>query len=181
MIYLMMIDSEEDRNKFEIIYEKYRKLMFAEAKKVLQDDYLAEDAVHDSFLKIAKNMCSVGEVEAKETKNFIMVITKNTVLDTYRKRTKSLNQEISVDENEDSDIFISNEGKDLSDVVCAENPVLNIIRELPEKYKGVFLLKYVNGYENKEIASILNISEEAVRQRISRGRNIIESKLEGVQ
>lgn len=181
MIYLMMIDSEEDRNKFEFLYEKYRKLMFAEAKGVLKDDYLAEDIVHDSFVKIAKNICNIGEADTKETKNFIMVITRNTALDAYRKRAKSIKQEISVDENEDSDIFISNEGKDLSDVVCTENPVLRIIRELPEKYKEVFLLKYVNGYENKEIADVLNISEEAVRQRISRGRNIIESKLEGVQ
>lgn len=177
----MMIDSEEDKNKFEVLYEKYKYLMYDTANKVLNDKYLAEDAVHDSFVKIAKNICSIGDVNAKETKNFIMVITKNTALDAYRKRAKSMQQEISVDENEDSDIFISNEGKDLSDVVCTENAVLKVIRDLPEKYREVFLLRYVNGYENKEIAKILNISEDTVRQRVLRGRNIIEKNLEGMQ
>lgn len=177
----MMIESEEEKSKFIILYEKYKYLMYDTANKVLNDMYLAEDVVHDSFVKIAKNISTIGDENAKETKNYIMVITKNTALDAYRKRAKSMQQEISVDENEESDIFISNEGKDLSDVVCKENKVLNIIRNLPDSYKEVFLLKYVNGYENKEIASILNISEDTVRQRISRGRNIIEKNLEGIQ
>lgn len=181
MIYLMMIDSEEDRSKFEILYKKYRKLMFVEAKGILKDNYLAEDAVHNSFIKIAKNISDIGEAEAKETKNFIMVITRNVSLDMYRKRARSLNQEISVEENEEAEIFITNEEKDLSDVVSEESPLLKIIRNLPTKYRDVFLLKYINEYDNKKIAKILNVSEEVVRQRISRGRNIIEKKLEGIQ
>ena len=181
MIYLMMIDSEEDRSKFEILYKKYRKLMFVEAKGLLKDNYLAEDAVHNSFIKIAKNISDIGETEAKETKNFIMVITRNVSLDMYRKRARSLNQEISVEENEEADIFITNEEKDLSDVVSEESPLLKIIRNLPAKYRDVFLLKYIKEYDNKKIAKILNVSEEVVRQRISRGRNIIEKKMEGIQ
>lgn len=181
MIYLMMIDSKEDRSKFEILYEKYRKLMFVEAKGILKDNYLAEDAVHNSFINIAKNMSKVGDVESTETKNFIMIITKNVFLDMYRKRARSLNQEISVDEDEEKDILISSKEMDLCDILSEENSLMNIIRNLPDKYRDVFLLKYVSEYDNKKIAKILNISEEAVRQRISRGRSIIEKKLEGIQ
>lgn len=181
MIYLMMIDSEEDKCKFEVLYKKYRNLMFAEAKKVLKDNYLAEDAVHDSFVKIINNFEGISSVESKKTKNFVMVITKNTVCDAYRKKVNSMKREIPADEDEDSDIYIYDKGKDLSDILCTDNKVLNVIRNLPMKYKEVYLLKFVNGYNNREIAKILNISEETVRQRISRGRNIIESILKGVQ
>lgn len=176
-----MIESDEDKIKFEILYKKYKYLMYDMANKVLHDKYLAEDTVHDTFVKITKKMSDIGDVDAKKTKNFIMVVTKNTALDAYRKRAKSMMQEISVDENEDSDLFISNENKDLSDLVCKDNTILDIVRDLPDKYKEVFLLKYVNNYNNKEISEILNISEDAVRQRILRGRNIIEKKLEGIQ
>lgn len=56
MIYLMMIDAEEDKQKFAILYETYRHLMMKVALNVLKDTFLAEDAVHESFIKIAKNM-----------------------------------------------------------------------------------------------------------------------------
>jgi RNA polymerase sigma-70 factor (ECF subfamily) len=42
------------------------------------------------------------------------------------------------------------------------------LNDLPEKYKEVLFLKYVEHKENKQISEILDISEENVRQRISR-------------
>lgn len=56
MIYLMMIDGEEEKRKFVILYEKYRCLMLKVACNILQDNFLAEDAVHDAFMKIAGNI-----------------------------------------------------------------------------------------------------------------------------
>lgn len=44
------------------------------------------------------------------------------------------------------------------------------ILKLPINYSTVLRLKYSQGYNNKEVAQILNISEENVRQRISRAR-----------
>ena len=43
------------------------------------------------------------------------------------------------------------------------------------------MLKYVNGLANKDIAGLLNISEETVRQRISRGKKMLEEKLEDME
>lgn len=177
----MMIDTEEDKSKFEVLYEKYKNLMYAKAKEILKDTYLAEDAVNEAFMKIADNIDKIGEADSKETKNYIMVINKNTALDVYRKRKRDTRLEMPGFDEEKEDAYIINEGKDLSDILCTENQVLKVIRELPEKYKEVFLLKYVNNLGNAQIAKSLNISEEAVRQRISRGRNIIEKKLEGIQ
>lgn len=49
VIYLSMLNGQEDKNKFELLYEKYRKLMFYIANNILNDEYLAEDAVHQTF------------------------------------------------------------------------------------------------------------------------------------
>ena len=54
--HLSIIDTEEDKTKFEVIYEKYHKLMFYVANQILKDNYLAEDAVHDSFVKFIENL-----------------------------------------------------------------------------------------------------------------------------
>ena len=66
MIYLMMIDAEEDKQKFAILYETYRHLMMKVALNVLKDTFLAEDAVHEKcdyrYLPEAKPSISTGNL-----------------------------------------------------------------------------------------------------------------------
>ena len=56
IIYLQMIDTPEDRSKFEQIYLEYRGLMFHVANEILHNEQDAEDAVHQAFLNVAENM-----------------------------------------------------------------------------------------------------------------------------
>ncbi len=49
---------------------------------------------------------------------------------------------------------------------------------LPQKYREVLLLHYVEGYQGKEIAEMLSLSETAVRKRMERGRNGLRELLE---
>ena len=62
-----------------------------------------------------------------------------------------------------------------------ENEVLDILKNLPIKYRDVFLLKYSAHLENSEIARLCGIQEGTVRQRIARGKILIEEALEGLE
>lgn len=55
LMYLTIIDSKEGQQKFEFIYNRYKKLMFYIANKILGDTRDSEDTVHDAFLKIIEN------------------------------------------------------------------------------------------------------------------------------
>lgn len=154
MIYLMMIDAEEDKQKFAILYETYRHLMMKVALNVLKDTFLAEDAVHEAFIKIAKNMEKIGEIDATATKRYLLTITKNATIAIYRKRNHQFQREIYVDDG-----------------------ILDILRCLPVKYRDVFLLKYSGNMDNDEIAKVLNITEGTIRQRLSRGKIMIQEAL----
>ena len=79
LIYLQMIESEEDKSKFEAIYNKYRYLMFSVANRVLNNQYDAEDAVHQAFLSIIDNLNKVREVDCPETRSYVVIITENKV------------------------------------------------------------------------------------------------------
>ena len=68
-LFLTLLDSEEEKSKFEKVYEKYRKLMHYVAKGILADDQLAEDAVQEAFFRSAKNFYKVGEIDCPQTKN----------------------------------------------------------------------------------------------------------------
>ena len=51
-----------------------------------------------------------------------------------------------------------------------EKEILRELLELPVKQKTVIYLHYVEGYQIKEIAGILGITEHAVKKRLQRGR-----------
>ena len=55
----------------------------------------------------------------------------------------------------------------------------NIIKLLlPFKYREVLLLHYVEGYQGREIAGMLGLSESAVRKRLERGREKLRGLLQ---
>ena len=51
-MFWMVIENKDDRLKVERLYYKYRNLMYKEAYEILEDTYLAEDAVAESFIRI---------------------------------------------------------------------------------------------------------------------------------
>ena len=71
-IYLAMIDSPEEKLIFEIIYERYKGLMFYTANSVLGDTRDSEDIVHDAFFKIIEIIDEIDD--------------PNKAIDLYRKR-----------------------------------------------------------------------------------------------
>lgn len=173
IMYLMSIDSQENKSKFEFIYDQYKYLMIRVARDILKNDDEAEDAVHDAFMKIANNMEKIGEVDSIKTKNFVILTTKHTAIDIYRKKLLIHNNEMSVDGLENPDILVSEDVVHMNE----ENRTIYIINQMPDIYKEIFILKYVNEYTNLEIAEILNISETTIRKRISRGKDIIAKTL----
>ena len=85
LIYLSMIDSLEGKQKFEVIYIKYRQLMFYVANKILMDAKDSEDVVHDSFLKVIEIIDKIIDPESHQTRALIVTITENKAIDLYRK------------------------------------------------------------------------------------------------
>ena len=77
LVYLAALDSERERTKFEQVYLTYRQVMFYTANSILRDPQLAEDAVHQAFLRILDHMQNIGEVECPQTKSFVVIIVRN--------------------------------------------------------------------------------------------------------
>ena len=170
MLYLEMLKDEEDKSKFEFLYVKYKNLMWYIANKILHDDDLSEDAVHNSFLKVINHLDNIEDISCHKTKGFMVIVVENTAKNMYNKR--KLSSEISFDdiETEIPDTF------DL-DVQINKNITKEIVKEkiglLPSIYKDVLILKYINDCSDKSIADILNINQTTVRKRIERAKQKI--------
>ena len=80
-LYITLLDTDEQISKFERIYTKYRGLMFYTANSVLQDSYLAEDAVHETFLDIIRIIDSIRATNKKELSQFLRIMTHHKAVD----------------------------------------------------------------------------------------------------
>lgn len=169
-MFMTMVDSPEDKRKVEKLYEKYNGLMFAVSGKILTRKEDVEDAVFHSWERIIKNIDKINEIDCKETKSFIVIITERISIDHYRKLKKE--RMLSLDEYEDSPyLFTSDNGME-------EYETIEWLRSIPKRYSEVLILFYVNGLSAKEIAGALGIKEGSVSSRLSRGREMIKKQLE---
>ena len=60
-----------------------------------------------------------------------------------------------------------------------EDNTINIVLNLPEKYKTVIYLYYYEGYSSIEIAKAIDKKESTVRSLLKRGRDILKIKIGG--
>lgn len=172
LIYLSLLDTNEEKNKFERLYDKYKFTMLHTANSILKDHSLAEDAVHDAFIRIAKNFKKIGDVDSLRTKGFVVIVVKNVALTMVRRRsgTYIMEDESAVYQISDSD------SNDVFSKISFDSIVQQIIN-LPDIYKEVLYLRLVSEMQIKEIAEVLRLSAETVKKRIQRGRKILIENL----
>lgn len=171
--YLSLVDTEEEKSKFEKLYYKYRNLMYYCAREILKDDRLAEDAVQEAFLRLTKYVKKIDDVECHKTKNFVVIIVECAAKDIYRKENK--HRAISWEELEQTYHFPAQEN------ITGLTQIEEAILKLPLTYRQIYLMKYVGGYSNKEIGEVLNIPQSTLRKRISRGKETLEKILEEME
>ena len=161
--------SESDRDKFDLIYNKYRNLLLHKAYDILRDPHLAEDAVSDAFLRIYKNIHKISDPHSNKSIAFIVTIVKNTALTIYNKANKARSETMDFETMD----TIQDEGFDLETHVISNITAAGIykyINGLSEKRKQVFLLKYAYGYSHGEIGKLLDMTEGSVTVTLHRAK-----------
>lgn len=167
---LALIDSEEEKSKFITLYEEYRHLMFYVAQEILNDEHHSEDAVQEAFLRIAKNFGKVGEISSPQTRNFVVIITKNVALTMLKKENTFSSDDFII---ENSTEFTDDVFEVISNKILAE-----YILKLSEIHRTVLYLYHVYGYNIKEIANLLSISVDSAKKRVQRARLRLKELLE---
>ena len=166
LIYLQMIESEADQSKFKAIYEMYKGLMFYVANSILHNDHDAEDAVHQAFLSILKNLSKISEIDCHKTRSYIVNMVEWRAIDLLRSRTRME----SVEYNDDI------MGRRIP--MPGDHGLADAMASLPSQYRQVLLLRYDNGYSAQEIGKMLGKSQVAVRKIIERAKRELRILLE---
>lgn len=167
-----MKTQQSDLKKFEILYELYENEMFRICLSILKNFHLSEDALHESFLKLMRHRDKIGDPSSNKCRHFVIVTTKNTAIDMYRKHKKENNFIKDFPEND-----VSDASADFSDVEGIDFSKWNILRSLDIKYRTVIEYICIDGLTVKECAAVLMESESCVRKRLERGKKLLKEKL----
>lgn len=173
-LYLSMLETPEEKVKFEQIYYKYRQDMYAVAFDILKNNADAEDAVQEAFFKIANNFTKISQRSGQEIKPYVVIVCRNTALDMYRVNRRIRENNFSIDQYEQQ-----YEIPDKTDLEAADHELLrSAIKGLPQIYMDVIYLYDYIGFSTKEVAELLSVSVNVVYKRVERGRQKLKTILQ---
>ncbi len=176
----MQIDIEEivkgckakDEKAFEKLYKHYYRVLFGIALRYSKSNEEAEDVLQESFIKLFNSMDSYSGKGSFE--GWIKRIVQNTAINNYRSSIKyDLHIDISNVEHELTDenfttVFDAFEVKEL----------VILLNQLPDGYRMVINLYYIDGYTHKEIATLLNIGEGTSKSQLFKAKAYLKQLME---
>ncbi len=175
IIYADLIDDVGNRLLFEEIYEKYYQQMFFVASKILHDDYEAEDALQDAFIRIAKNMKTISAITNQRDLFYYLMRAAENAAHNRTRQTKHYTSAATIDNLEgvsDHSFWES---------VCTKmdyERLVSMISNLPKKYREVLYYHYVLEFSVPEVARGLGLKLSTAKQRLVRGKKILMSEIE---
>lgn len=172
---LVALCRQGDRDAFGRIVERYQSLVCALAYSACGDLARSEDLAQETFLVAWRQLAALQE--PAKLKGWLCGIAKNLTRNLARCQARnplstacSFEEDLSADDRWElpSDQLMSKE----------EEAILwRVLETLPPAYRDPLVLFYRSGDSTVEVASALGLSEEAVRQRLARGRAMLDQRV----
>jgi len=162
---LLTFASDSDKHKFEYIYEKYKRLLLAKAYDILKDRSLAEDAVSETFIRAYKHFHKIDDPDSGQAAAYLVTIARNIAITMYHREKRTTPIDLSEYDTPDD--------LNLEEMVATQDEAATawqLVDQLKEEYKSVFLLKYAHDMSHKTIAKLLGTTENNVTVRLHRAK-----------
>jgi RNA polymerase sigma-70 factor (ECF subfamily) len=146
---------------FDLIVERYQLLLYALAMRILNNHHSTEDVVQESLMKayVALKSYSKEQLQTLRIRPWLCAIVRNTA-NNYRVQERRFEL---LDLSEDSELLeIEGNRFEQPELAIMVNETANefheIIRRLPQQYRAVVLLRFMEEFKSKELAQAMNIS-----------------------
>ena len=187
MFFLYLIAALDPVNGdfFEELVNEHSDHLFTIAYNMLGSKEDAEDMVQETFLKVYRSIERFYSLDRNATIALLVICTKNTVRDFYRKNQRRIKTTALMIEDENEEEM----EHDIADATLAPEHILisreNIQRfaqyidALPEGQRHAILMKYKYNAKDKEIAQMMGITETAFSSRLNRARDSLREMMGG--
>lgn len=171
---------------FTFLYENtYRNKLYI-AMKYMKNEQDAMDVLQDAYIKAFSRLDSLQDANAFP--GWMSTIVANTAINALQKKKAVLFSDLQ-NENDEGDVFEYNlEDENMStqpEMACTVQETQDMVRELidslSDEQRICVLMFHLEGYSIKDIATVLNCSENTVKSRLNYGRKNIKAKAEELQ
>jgi RNA polymerase sigma-70 factor (ECF subfamily) len=163
-----------DRSAQEAIYNLLSGKMFAVCLRYCPNYEDARDLLHDGFITV---FAKIGQFRGNGSfEGWVRRIFVNHAIEWYRNQSK-LGLVMVSDWCENNEYFVENDDYNNSSSLLSENELLEMVQQLPQKYKLVFNLYVIDGLSHKEISKNIGISESTSRSNLLRARSILQKQV----
>ncbi len=171
---LVELVQDGDSNAFAELYAATYQKQYRFALKYLKDEYLAQDALQDTYILALKNIGSI-----KDPKLFVSWLNQISFRVCFKlhEKQKKFNSELSEFENNSQVYSDSSEESPERQVIRVDQQeyILRQVMSLPFSESQAILLRYYNNMKIDEIAKFLDCSRSTVKRYIRNGQDRLKS------
>ncbi|MBM6387726.1 MULTISPECIES: RNA polymerase sigma factor [Paenibacillus] len=161
----------------EEVYYEYYNMVHGLIVYIIKERAAAEDIIQEAFIKIIKNKPSF-ENEVK-LRAWLKVVTRNTAINYLRKNKNNRNQldtdSVFIDMETINQTAASVEST--VETQMMQESIEFYLEQLKPEYRVLIELRWKEGMSYREMAELLDTSEEIVKQRLFRARGSIKKQL----
>ncbi len=158
---------EHNRDAQRELFELYAPKMLSICRQYIRDIHFAEDVMITGFAKVFKYLENYrgegsfeGWIRKIMVRESISFLRSQKKVEFYTETLPSVKSEHS-----------------FTDMDLDVNDIQQLIDELPEGYRMVFLMFAVEGYKHREIAEMFEISENTSKSQLSKARKLLQQKI----
>jgi RNA polymerase sigma factor (sigma-70 family) len=166
---------EGDRDAFSLIVSRYQNLICSLAYSAMGNLGQSEDAAQETFITAWKHLRQLREPE--RLRQWLCGIARNLVRKHLRREGR---EAASLGESLDSVAeTVSSEASPAEHTISKEEEAIlwRALEQIPETYREALVLYYREHQSMTAVAESLNLTEDAVKQRLSRGRKLLHREV----
>lgn len=165
------------RPTFEEMYDSYKKLIYVETRKHLKPLELIEESMQETMIKILKQYEKLADMDEAARCTYIGKIARGTAINFFYKEVAACNNVVYIEDLGEGEKDFSETEVIMPDIVLGSD-LEEFLSELTPGEREIIHLFYFEEIPYSEIASLLGISEDSVRQRMCRAKKHLKKILE---
>jgi len=158
---------------FELLYSKYSGKLYNYVLSLSKGDfYLAEEIVQNVFIKIWEIRQHINTEGSFNS--FVYTVGRNMFLNVVKSR---LQEHLYHDYVVDHEAVLDNSVEKEIEYKMLEEQINRLIEQLPPARRNIYILSRVKNLPNKEIAALLDISENTVESQLNKATQFMRKNL----
>jgi RNA polymerase sigma factor (sigma-70 family) len=172
---LIQLVAEKDADALEVLYERYGKVAYSLARRILTDEVLAQDVVQEVFLSLWRD-AQRFDAGRGTLATYLLSMTHHRAVDVVR-REENLRRRRTSDEvlefRPDPNPGVEAE----AEAAERRSEVRAALAQLPPAQREALALAYFGGYTQREVAALVGVPLGTVKTRMAAGMRKLQQAL----